>query len=252
MDLKLKNKKVVVVGGSRGIGLSIVKNFLKYGSILHVISRNSDQELENNLKSSYKDKVFFYKSDATNFDDLSKCSDKISLCCDSSIDILINNVGNGSMPNNIINDKNDWKKSWDVNFNSSINSFRVFQNLISNGSIIFISSITGLEFINAPTDYSVAKSSLISFSKILSHKIAPKIRVNVVCPGNIFIENGSWDNKMKKNPNHVKKILEKKVPLGRFGKPEEISDLVLFLSSYRASFITGSCLVIDGGQTVSF
>ena len=57
---------------------------------------------------------------------------------------------------------------------------------------------------------------------------------------------------MKKNPNHVKKILEEKVPLGRFGKPEEISDLVLFLSSDRASFITGSCLVIDGGQTVSF
>ena len=252
MDLNLKDKKVVVVGGSRGIGLSIVKNFLKQGSELHVISRNSDKKLELDLKSSYIDRVFFYKSDATNYQDLENCSKNISLINDSNLDILIANVGDGSMPNNIVNNNSDWKKSWDINFNSSLITYRVFKKYIKSGSILFISSIAGIEFLNAPTDYSIAKSAMISFSKILSHKIAPNVRVNVICPGNIFIKDGSWDKKLKKSPEFVKKLLDDKVPLKRFGKPEEISDLVLFISSERASFITGSCFVIDGGQTVNF
>ena len=104
----------------------------------------------------------------------------------------------------------------------------------------------------APTDYSVAKSALISFSKNLARKVAPQIRVNVVAPGNIYYPGGTWDLKISENESKVKQMIENEVPLKRFGKPEEVADAVAFLSSERASFITGTTLIIDGGQTRSF
>ena len=82
--------------------------------------------------------------------------------------------------------------------------------------------------------------------------MAPNARVNSVAPGNVWIENGTWDLKQRENPDGIQKLLNEKVPLNRFGLPEEIANLVLFLASERASFITGSCFVIDGGQTISF
>ena len=129
-----------------------------------------------------------------------------------------------------------------------------FSNVISQnkGSITFISSISGIEFVGAPISYSTAKAALNSFTKTLSQKLAPNVRVNSVAPGNIWIENGTWDLKQKENSEGVQKMLNEKVPLNRFGLPEEVGNLVLFLSSKKASFITGSCFVIDGGQTISF
>tara|TARA_B100001093_G_C26626008_1_gene926765 strand:- start:90 stop:887 length:798 start_codon:yes stop_codon:yes gene_type:complete len=252
MDLNLKNKLVVVIGGSNGIGLSIVKKFLNEGAIVHSISRNGNKIDEKFLNDRYKNFIFFHKADAKIEDDLEKCKNNITKNESKFIDILISNVGNGRTPNNPINDNDIWTNSWNTNFDTGLNSSRVFYKSIKNGSILFIASIAGQEFLNAPTDYSVAKSALITFAKILSNKLAPNIRVNVVSPGNIFIKNGTWDKIKKDSPNLVKDILDNKVPLQRFGKPEEIADLVLFLSSEKASFITGSCNVIDGGQTNFF
>ena len=252
MDLKLKNKIVVVIGGSNGIGLSIVKNYLKYGAIVHCISRNSKKGLENSLHKQYGKNILFHYCDATNENDILSCKNIITNNNKIKIDILICNVGNGSSPNNAINNYNEWNLSWKINFESSLNSVRSFLLSIDRGSIIFIGSIAGQEFINAPTDYSVAKSALISFSKILSHKLAPNIRVNVVSPGNIFVKDGTWDIKSQESPDFVNDLINKKVPLKRFGETDEVANLVLFLSSEKASFITGSCYTIDGGQTTNY
>ena len=134
-----------------------------------------------------------------------------------------------------------------------MNSVRVFSPFINNSGVItFISSIAGIENLNTPTEYGVAKSAINTFSKILSHKLAPRIRVNAVAPGNIYFKDGTWDLKNSENPELVSEMLENNVPLKRFGKPEEVADLVLFLSSEKAEFITGACITIDGGQTKSF
>ena len=77
-----------------------------------------------------------------------------------------------------------------------------------------------------------------------------KIRVNVISPGNIFFRGGTWDIKKKKNPTLVRKIIREKVPLQRFGKPEEVANLVTYICSEKASFINGAIIRIDGGQTV--
>jgi len=250
IDLKLENKRVVVIGGTNGIGLQIVYKFLQQGSEVHCISRNKKNEIESNLYKAFNNKIFFHYCDATHLESVNACCNEIIKS--GSIDILISNVGDGRMPNNDINELDVWEKSWKINFDSGLNVAKTFIKHIKKGSILFISSIAGQEFINAPTDYSVAKSALISFAKILSHKLAPNIRVNVISPGNIFIKNGTWDQKTKKSPEFVDNLLKNHVPLNRFGKPEEVADLALYLSSIKADFITGSCITIDGGQTKSF
>jgi len=120
----------------------------------------------------------------------------------------------------------------------------------SKGVLLFISSIAGLEAIGAPTDYSVAKSALISLTKQMARRLAPKVRVNCIAPGNIYFEGGSWDEKKTADPEKINKLIYATVPMNRFGTPDEIADAALFLCSDRASFITGSVLVVDGGQTV--
>ena len=119
-----------------------------------------------------------------------------------------------------------------------------------SAAITMISSIAGLEVIGAPTAYSIAKNGIIALNKNLAKKMGPDVRVNVVSPGNIMFDGSVWQKKVKENPLMVKDLIENNVALKRFAKPEEIADAVVFLSSERASFITGSSLIVDGGQTV--
>ena len=254
MNLSLKGKQVVVIGGSHGIGLSISKNFLIEGANVHVISRKIDYALVSELENAYPSNIFFYQADATIEMSLNIAYQKILINSNFIIDILISNVGNGSGTLNIIPENSEWELSWNTNFISALNSVRVFSNIITEckGVITFISSIAGIEYLGAPISYSTAKSALNTFAKSLSYQLSPNVRVNIVAPGNILVENGVWDAKLKKDKNLVIKMLNEKVPLRRFGLPDEISDLVLFLSSTRASFITGSCFIIDGGQTTNF
>jgi 3-oxoacyl-[acyl-carrier protein] reductase len=253
MNLELNNSQVLVIGGTKGIGLSIAKSFLLEGAVVHVISRNINTKLKLELETKYPTNIFFYQSDATIEESLNKTYPKILENSKNKIDILIANVGNGIGVLDPVPKKDDWDSSWNINFNSALNSIRVFSEKISesNGSITFISSIAGIEYLGAPISYSTAKSALISFAKSLSHKLAPSVRVNVVAPGNILFENGTWDKKMKTNPELIISMINDKVPLKRFGLPDEISNLVLFISSPKASFITGACFVIDGGQTTA-
>jgi 3-oxoacyl-[acyl-carrier protein] reductase len=255
MELQLENKHIVITGGTKGIGLAIANAFLKEGSHVHVISRSNDL---NGFKSIEEEenysRLFSYQCDVTNENDLLEVSNDILKNSGNSIDILISNVGTGKSLSNPINDSEVWNQSWDLNFTSALNTARVFSPYINpnGGSIIFISSIAGMEYLGAPTEYGVAKSALIAFSKSLSHKLAPAIRVNTVAPGNIYFPGGTWDLKLKEDAAKVNAMLNSKVPLQRFGTPAEVADLILFLSSNHASFITGGCFAIDGGQTSAF
>tara|TARA_B100000427_G_C15453044_1_gene570464 strand:- start:207 stop:944 length:738 start_codon:yes stop_codon:yes gene_type:complete len=245
MDLVLKGKIVLIVGGSKGIGLSIVKSFIKEGAITHVISRGDINFSNKNM--------FHYKADASDHESMKSIKEKISNNTKGKLDIVISNIGKGSGSKNPIDIK-DWNSSWSTNFITGLNTASVFENLLreNKGVLIFISSIAGIEEIGAPTVYSSAKAGLIAFSKSLSHKLAPEIRVNVVAPGNIWFEGGTWDIKQKEDPGAITDMLNQKVPLKRFGTTQEVADMVLFLSSSKASFITGGCFVIDGGQTINF
>jgi 3-oxoacyl-[acyl-carrier protein] reductase len=120
------------------------------------------------------------------------------------------------------------------------------------GSIVLVASIVGLESTRAPLPYSAAKAALINYGKNLAWEVGPlNVRVNCVAPGNILFPGGSWERHLAERRDDVLREVDSEVPLQRFGRVEEVADLIVFLSSDRAAFITGSCVVADGGQTRS-
>jgi len=247
LNLNLLNKIAVIAGGTKGIGLAIANAFLEEGASVHVIARNFPNEKAN-------ENLHFYQGDLTKAEDVAEISKKIFSKTGSKIDILICSVGNGKGTPEDLPDPLEWSRLWELNFETSVNCVRVFSESLKNnkGNIVFISSIAGLEYLGAPTAYAVAKSALIALSKNLSVKMAPEVRVNIIAPGNIFVEDGTWDFKLKSDPEGVLKMLEEKVALKRLGSPDEIANLAVFLASSKAAFITGACFVADGGQTVSY
>jgi len=252
MDFELSNKNVLVIGGSRGIGLSIVQKFLEEGAKVNLLARNINDELKTSLFKLYEDQLFFYSGDATDKESLIDISKKI-IANLNSIDIVIANVGNGKSSLTPLQSDIDWEESWDINFKSALNSANVFLPIINPlGSFIFISSIAGREYLGAPNSYSVAKASINTLMKSLSHKFGNKLRINSIAPGNIIFKNSRWEEKLNEAPKLISTIIEEKIPLKRFGTPEDIANVVVFLSSSKASFITGTCINVDGGQTNSY
>jgi len=250
MILNLENKNVLIVGGSKGIGKQIAMDFLKSGSNVSIISRTEpDNKLLKQKKCNH------YICDITDYENYSKISSEIIDDFKGFVDILIFAVGSGAGDRILFSKIQIWNECWDLNFRTALYTANLFKNFFNKktiSSLLFIGSIAGIENIGAPDCYSVAKSSLIAFSKSLSKNLSPSVRVNIISPGNIFIKNGTWDLIQKKDPDRVNKMIKKKVPLKRFGKAEDVSNLVLFISSEKASFITGSNIVIDGGQTNFF
>ncbi len=256
MKLELEKKVVLICGSSKGIGFEIANKFATEGARIILTGRN-----KNNLSKSYKYLISKYnksyiESKVTDFTDTRSIEGlkKMIIKKYKKLDIVIANVGSGISTNDPIPDSKQWEKIWNINFNSAINTARAFVSLLekSGGNILFISSITGIEFIKgAPTDYSTSKSALIYFAKNIARKLSPKIRVNVIAPGNILFPNGSWDKKLKKNPQKIKKLIKETVPMQKFGRPDDIANAALFLCSEKASFITAETIVIDGGQTSS-
>jgi 3-oxoacyl-[acyl-carrier protein] reductase len=121
------------------------------------------------------------------------------------------------------------------------------------GVVLFVSSIFGREAGGVSLSlYNTTKSAIISLAKILSLELAPHgIRVNSVAPGSLRFPGSSWDKRVLADPEGMAKFVQENIPIGRFGTPREVADVVTFLVSDRASLVTGACLNVDGGQSHS-
>tara|TARA_B110000008_G_C16972896_1_gene564674 strand:- start:914 stop:1711 length:798 start_codon:yes stop_codon:yes gene_type:complete len=255
MNLNLNSKRVLITGASRGIGAAIANEFLTEKSKVCIVSRGSEDlyKLEKLFTKQFgAENIMCEECDCTKKSSLENLKENIKKNW-NGIDIVIVNVGDGRSVDDALPSDNDWKTTWDNNFESSINTVRSFLPMLkeSKGNIIFISSIAGIEAIGAPVDYSTAKAAVIALAKNMSKKLAKDVRVNVIAPGNILFEGGVWDQKIQKNPNKIQKLINTTVPMQRFGTPQDIAAAVVFLCSKKASFITGTVLTIDGGQTSS-
>jgi 3-oxoacyl-[acyl-carrier protein] reductase len=120
------------------------------------------------------------------------------------------------------------------------------------GAIVIIASIFGREAGGRMT-YNAVKAAEISLAKSLAVQLAPsQIRVNSVSPGSILFEGGSWWKRQQSDPAAIAEFVKKELPFGRFGRPEEVGEVVAFLCSPRASWISGTSIVVDGGQSRAF
>ena len=232
-------KNILVAGGSKGLGLEIVKEFSKSNN-LYVFSRKR-RELSKNVNYFSVD----LSKEKNTLSALKSIKKKIK-----KIDLIIFCVGNGK-PRAKNELSNQTIMSYlNTNFFTFLNLINIYLKVFNfkKTNIVVISSIAGKKIINAPVGYSLAKNNLDFLVKILAKKLAPKkISINSISPGNILIKNNNWSNKLKKNPKIIKNYIKTNVPLNDFINSKEIIDLIKFLSD-NSKNITGSDFVIDGGQ----
>jgi 3-oxoacyl-[acyl-carrier protein] reductase len=246
----LKDKTAIVSGASRGIGKTIVLELAAEGiNIAFNFAQNKqaalalEQEVE---KLGVKVKAS--RVDIRDFKAVSKWVEDTKKFF-GGLDILINNAG-------IINDKalmfmepEDWKNVIDTNLGGVFNLTRA--SIIGflkqkSGNIVNITSVSGLTGQARQTNYAASKAGIIGFTKSLAKEVARyNIRVNAIAPG--FIET----DMLKGLKETYKSDLLKRIPLARFGKPEEVAKIVKFLISDSANYITGQTIIIDGGLSIS-
>ncbi|MBI1870524.1 MAG: SDR family oxidoreductase [Chlamydiae bacterium] len=254
MDLGLKNKVVLIAGSSRGIGLAIAEAFLEEEA--QVILTGRDEKNVKNaesflVKKGRSHRVASFCADMTLEAEIHRV---LQNTCEKfgRIDIAIANIGSGVGKSGWDLSRDEWQQMLNVNLLGGMAFAKsALPHLIqSRGNLIFISSIAGNEAIPAPIPYSAAKAALHSAMKNLSRMVGSQgVRVNAVSPGNILFPGGTWEAKLAERKDFFEQYINTEVPLQRFGRAEEIADAVTFLASERASFITGACLVVDGGQT---
>jgi 3-oxoacyl-[acyl-carrier protein] reductase len=257
MDLGLHDKVAFIAGSSRGIGLAIARTFLHEGAKVIITGRNTEslEEARALLTAEAEpQRVLFIRGDMTDSTDI-RCALDETVAAFGGIDAVVANVGSGTARGGWDLNLDDWQSALDINLlGSMVLASAALPHLIARGdrNLTFISSIAGCEAINAPVTYSAAKAALQSAMKSLSRLVgSDSVRVNVVAPGNVLFPGGTWERKLAERREFFEQYIQSEVSLQRFGQPEEIADAVVFLASERASFITGACLVVDGGQTRS-
>ncbi len=254
MDLGLTGKVAVVTGASKGIGLAIVRGLTAHGALVVAGARTSSPELAELEKGGQV---------RTAHVDLTEASGPASLVtfAGDRIDILINNVGNAPARTGgflSISD-DDWLSTLTINFMTAVRTTRAaLPAMLSAGGGAIVN--TGSVNFRLPDpgvmDYSAAKAALASFAKALSKEVGPHgIRVNSVSPGpvatDLWLGSGGVAATVGAatgaDPKDVAGQAASQMVTGRFTKPEEVADLVLFLASERAANITGADYAIDGG-----
>ena len=256
MDLKLQEKVAIITGASRGIGRGIAQSLANEGCHLVICARGEDALMDTaNALSASGGSVKPMVVDILD-DGAADCLVSAALKDFGRLDILVGNAGNNRRGLFADTTDDDWAAVMDLNFSAHARCARAAIPAIRDsggGSIIFISSIFGREAGGRGLSiYNTSKSALISLAKIMALELGQDgIRVNTVAPGSIRFEGGSWDRRCKEDPEWMKAFVENNLPMGRFGMIEEVADVVTFIASPRASWISGACINVDGVQSRS-
>jgi 3-oxoacyl-[acyl-carrier protein] reductase len=252
MDLELAGLNAFVSGASRGIGLGVAQALAAEGARLALAARGADALERAAASIGAGERPVSIAADMTDDGQIRAAFQRAEAAL-GPLDIVVANVGSGTSVAGHDVTRQEWDRVMTLNFLGAASLASVAATRLAargRGSLIFVSSIAGLEAVGAPAPYAAAKAALQGLVKSYARTLGLSgVRVNAVAPGNVWFDGGGWDSKLKADRANVEAMLAREVPLGRFGSPREIGDVVAFLASARASFITGATIVVDGGQT---
>ena len=257
MDLGLKGKSAVVTGASRGLGKAIAMQLAAEGCRLAICARGEEALLETRkeIRKLHGVPVLAKVLDLTVPESADALIDAV-IHEYGTVQVLANNAGGNRRGKFADLSDQDWEDILNLNLKMHLRVSRAaipHMRASGGGAILFVGSIFGREA-GGPglSIYNTTKSALMSAAKIMALELAPDgIRVNTLAPGSIRFPGGSWDKRVKSDPEGMKAFIAANLPIGRFGTAQEIGDTAAFLLSDRASLITGACLNVDGGQSKS-
>jgi 3-oxoacyl-[acyl-carrier protein] reductase len=258
MDLGLKDKVALVTGSSRGLGLSSVKALAAEGCLVCLCARGESRLAEAAREvaavAGGADRVLAVVGDVSRADAVEQIVTR-AVERFGGLDILVNNVGLARGGTLVETTDAHWQEAIDQTLVPAIRASRLavpHMRRRGGGTIIIIASIFGREAGGRMT-YNAVKAAEISLAKSLAQQLAAdNIRVNSVSPGSILFPGGSWWKRQQDDPDAIADFVKRELPFGRFGKPEEVGDVVAFLASPRASWISGTSVVVDGCQSRAF
>jgi 3-oxoacyl-[acyl-carrier protein] reductase len=254
MDLGLRGKVAIITGGSRGIGRAIALGLADEGCDV-AISARGEEGLGKTVEEIRAKGVraLGVAGDMTQVADVERLV-RAAVEGLGGVDVLVNNVGGARGGRLQDSTDEDFLGAHAVNFMAAVRASRLVipeMRRRGGGRIISLSSIWGREA-GGTAPYNAAKAAEISLSKALAKELAPDgILVNTVAPGSTLFPGGGWERRRNADPDGMAEFVRREMPLGRFGRPEEVAAVVVFLASERASLVTGACIPVDGCQTRS-